>query len=165
MTPRYWLAIALLGGLFSGSCRRAELRPASQFNVADRVHEWQLTRGFHPVETAKNRWAAREFAVVLRAPGDAAAKGARIWLRFFVPGEQIEKLGPITLYADVDGYRVEPQKFSEGGIHEFIRDVPGSVLDTNIVPVQFAWDKAVDPASGDGRELGAVIIDVGLRPL
>jgi len=159
-----WFPVLVAAVVPWTACSPSRRAPASQFNVADRLHEWQLVRGFYPVETAPNRWAAREFSVVLRPPPGGAAGGAMLWLRFFLPGEQIEQLGPVTLYADVDGYRVEPQTFSEGGFHDFTRQVPGCLLDANIVPVRFVLDKAVEPASGDGRELGAVVSDVGLRP-
>lgn len=158
ITTSCLIAMALIG------CHRVKRAPASQFNVADVSYSTQLLRGFYEVETATNRWAAREFSVALRPPAGTEATGAKLWLRFFVPGEQIERLGPMTLYAEVDGRQLRPRTFSSGGFHDFTADVPPQVLETNLVPVRFAFDKAIKPSAGDGRELGAVVSDVGLRP-
>ena len=146
------------------ACRPAYGPPASRFNVADSRYGAQLLRGFYEVETRPNRWAAREFSVALRPPQGSERKGARLWLRFFVPGYQIEQIGAMTLHADVDGYQLQPQTFSEGGFHDFSRAVPPGIFDTSMVPVRFAFDKAVEPSPAGGRELGAVVSDVGLLP-
>jgi hypothetical protein len=80
-------------------------------------------------------------------------------LRFFVPGYQIERIGPMTLEADVDGQLTEARTYSEGGFHDYTAEVPACALATSMVPVRFSFDKA----STEGRELGAVVAEVGLR--
>jgi hypothetical protein len=156
-------AACLLALAGSAACRRADRTPASELNVADPARARQLLYGFYDVETAPNRWAAREFAVALRPPPGAGAHGATLRLRFFVPGPHIETTGPITVRADLDGWAAAPRTFSEGGFHDYVADVPAEAVDTNIVAVRFILDKALGPPYTDGRELGAVVADVGLR--
>lgn len=153
-------ALALAGGT---GCRPKAVGIASMFNVGSRASENQLIGGFYDPETATSRWSARVFSVILKPPPRAGQNGARLWLRFYVPDYQIRAIGPMTLQAEVDGCPVAPETVSRGGLYEFSREVPADVLDTNVVPVRFHFDKAARQAP-DIRELGAVIMDVGLLP-
>jgi hypothetical protein len=152
--------LALAGGI---GCRQQAGGMVSMLNVGSRAHENQLIGGFYSPETKTSRWSARVFSVVLKPPPRAGQSGARLWLRFYVPDYQIRAIGPMTLQAEVDGCPVASETVSKGGLHEFSREVPADVLDTNAVPVRFHFDKAAQHAP-DLRELGAVIMDVGLRP-
>jgi hypothetical protein len=80
----------------------------------------------------------------------------------YVPKEQIEEIGPMTLTATIDDYQMAPETFSNGGSVTFSRDLPPQLLDTNILPVQFSFDRAAPPSARDSRELGMVLSDVGL---
>lgn len=80
-----------------------------------------------------------------------------------IPESQIQKLGPMTLSADVDDFTLDPQTFSVGGNYAYVRDVPAKVLRTNLAPIIFTFDKASPPSSVDGRELAAIVTDISLQ--
>jgi hypothetical protein len=69
----------------------------------------------------------------------------------------------MTLKAKVSGKDLEPETFTKPGSYTYTRDLPPSVVDTNLVPVNFVLDKAALPSTTDGRELGAVVTGVGLE--
>ena len=68
--------------------------------------------------------------------------------------DKIQKLGPLTLNADVNGTVLASETFREPGVHTYMRTVPEAAVESNIVPVVFFLDKATSP---DGRELGLVV--------
>jgi hypothetical protein len=121
-----------------------------------------MIAGFHALEANSWRWTARNFAVTLLPPPGADRKGALLRLRLVIPDGQIEKLGPMTLSADVDDRTLNPQTFSKGGDYDYVRDVPADVLRTNLAPVIFTFDKALAPSLGDGRELAAIVTEIAL---
>ena len=100
---------------------------------------------------------------MLKPPVDAVAKGGKLWMRLFVPDLQIQKIGPMTLAASIDGYSLSSQEFTQGGMYVYTAQIPAELLDTNLVPVRCEFDRAAPPSDGDSRELGAVVTEVGLR--
>jgi hypothetical protein len=141
----------------SSSCQRGTNPPVGVIQMSDAKAGKQLIAGFYDVEANSWRWTARRFAVTFPQPANAKRNGAKLQLQLFIPGSQIEKLGPMTLTADVDEHPLTPETFSAGGQYTFTRDVPADALRSNLVPVIFTFDKAVAPGPADGRELGAVI--------
>jgi hypothetical protein len=121
----------------------------------------QLIHGFYFVEGDRWRWTARSFSVALKPPGTAPS-GATLVLRLFVPPAQIETVGPLTLYAGIDGHALKPETYATPGTFEYTRDIPVELLDTNIVPVDFCLDKATPPSPREGRELGIIVTTVAL---
>jgi hypothetical protein len=123
----------------------------------------QLTSGFYAPESEGWRWVARSFAVALTPPPGLSSRGARLTVRLYLPETEIQTLGPLTLNASVDGWSLGSETYAKGGSTQFVRDLPFEVVDTNILPIQFCFDKAISPAA-DARELAAVVSQITLLP-
>ena len=154
--------VALVLG-FTQGCHSARKQLASAVNVADPATTIQLIAGFHGLEGNSWRWTARKFAVTLQPPIGAEEVGAKLRLNLYIPDEQIKKLGPMTLTAEVNYHSLDPQTFSKSGAYEYTRDVPPDALRSNIIPVVFAVDKASPPSAAEARELGVVVTSVSLQ--
>ncbi len=137
---------------------------ASVVHVADPKAAFQLVRGFYGLEQNSWRWTMRQFSVVLRPPAGAAKNGATLQLKLSVPEPIIKRLGPVTLSASAGGAALQPEPLAEAGEYTYTRDVPASVLGGDSVTVDFALDKALSPGDVDKRELGIIVITVGLEP-
>jgi hypothetical protein len=122
----------------------------------------QLISGFYSVEGDGWRWTGPDFALAL-APPPTAQHGARLLLRLYFPETQIQKLGPMTLTAFVDGEPLAPETFDKSGSYDFVRDVPGCFLDTNVLPITFSFDPYSPESETDGRDLGAVVLRAALE--
>ncbi len=157
-------AAAIVAFASASACHRVQQQPSSNVSTADPAATRQLISGFYPVEGNAWRWAVHTFTVALKPPAGTERTGAKLVLQFFIPDSQIEKLGPVTISATVDGEDLEPQTFSTGGAHFYSRDVGAEFLDTNIVPFQFTFDKYVAASAADPRELAAVINRIALLP-
>jgi hypothetical protein len=157
------LAIALTLIIVLVACHKARRKElVSIVNVADPSVAKQLVGGFYKIEGKSWRWTSRQFIVSLLPPPGSEQKGAKLSLHFFIPEDQISKLGPMTLNAEIDDYSMAPETYSNGGEHFYVREVPANLLRTNIVPVIFTFDKASPPAGVEGRELGAVVSLISL---
>ena len=146
------------------SCRTKVTPPLSQLAMTDQRSEKQLIAGFWGLEEGKWRWTARRFAVVLIPPSGSKQTGATLRLQFYIPRQQIEKLGPLTLSADVGESPLTPEKFTSGGTLTYTRDIPSSLIGPNMLPVVFNLDKALDNTETDGRELGIIVTSVSIEP-
>jgi len=127
----------------------------------------QLLGGFYAVEGPERdnawRWTGPDFSLAL-APSPAARLGARLLLRLYFPETQIQKLGPMTLTAFVDGKPLAPETYDKGGSYDFVRDVPACFLQTNVLPINFSFDTYSPHSETDGRDLGAVVTMAALEP-
>lgn len=127
----------------------------------------QLISGFYAVEGGTGddawRWSGPDFSLAL-APPPEAQHGARLVVRLYFPETQIQKLGPMTLTASIDGEPLQPETYSQGGSYEFVRDVPACFLDTNVLPVTFSFDRYAPRSETEGRDLGAVVSMAALEP-
>lgn len=157
------LGITLLLIVVLAGCNQAKRKePVSVVNVADPSTAKQLVGGFYKIEAKSWRWTAREFVVSLLPPPGSEQKGAKLSLHFFIPDDQISKLGPMTLTAEIDDFSMSPETYSRGGDYFYVREIPARMLKTNVVPVIFSFDKATAPSGSDGRELGAVVSLISL---
>lgn len=161
---RVWQTLVALALLQLPGCHRVSKPPVSVIEMGDDSVGGQILPGFYQVEDNRWRWSAQRFAVALKPPPHSEKDGARLVLRFYLSDGQIQRLGPMTLTAEAEGHSFAPQTFSEPGEYWYTRQVPAALLDTNILPVQFRFDKAVPPAEADGRELAAVVTVAGLLP-
>lgn len=127
----------------------------------------QLLSGFYAVEGngGENawRWSGPDFSVAL-APPPTPQNGARLLLRVYFPETQIQKLGPMTLTASIDGEPLAPETYSQGGSYDFVRDVPACFLETNVLPISFSFDRYLPKSETEGRDLGAVVLMAALEP-
>jgi hypothetical protein len=144
-------------------CYRKRYRPVSDLKMSDPDSEKQLTSGFYTLEQGQWRWASRRFALVLLPPPGSQQAGAVLRLKLYLPEEQIQRLGPMTLKADVGEHSLPPAKFAKGGAFEYSQNIQPSLLGSNLLPVVFTFDKAIPPSPADGRELGAVVTEVSLE--
>ena len=138
-------------------------RMASALNMGDPKSEPQLVTGFHGIEAGAWRWTTRQFTVALRPPFGASQKGARLTLRLTVPPVVIEKLKNVSLSANAGGSALPPETYTTAGDYMYTRDLPASVLTADSVRVDFQLDKVMAPSGADIRELGIIILSVGLE--
>jgi tRNA (mo5U34)-methyltransferase len=115
----------------------------------------ELLNGWHRLEHDCYRWTERRFAVRLKAP--APEQAARLRLRFYIPPETLDKLGPMTLSAEVNGVSLPAQTYASAEEQVYSADVPAGALTGTRALVEFALDKAVPPSPEDSRELGVVV--------
>jgi hypothetical protein len=134
----------------------------SDVEVADPRAFEQLVGGFFQVEANAWRWTSPKFTVVLRPPEGAGQDGARLELDFVLPGNHVERLGPVTLSAVVNGYPLAPETYTGRGPQVYAREVPAEVLRAAAVAVEFASDKALPPQGDDPREMAVVASRIAL---
>jgi hypothetical protein len=144
------------------SCQAKRVPLVSNLKMSDESSSAQLLAGFYTLENQKWRWVAHRFAVVLKPPPGSDTAGATLRLQLFLPDPQIQKLGPITLTADVGEVTLKPETFTQGGAALYSRDVAPDLLRADLVPVVFSFDKAAPAALTDGREVAAVVTQVSL---
>ena len=148
---------------FAG-CHGKRVPPlSSDLRMSDKKSAKQLIAGFYDLEQNQWRWTARRFAVVLQPPAGSERTGAVLQLKVFMPESQIQKLGPMTLSADVGEVSLAPETFTKGGSFSYCRNIPPKLISPNLLPVVFRFDKALTPFEVDGRELAVVVLEVSLQ--
>jgi hypothetical protein len=138
-------------------------RLASIIHMSDPKIASQLVSGFYDVEQNAWRWAQKRFSVVLRPPLGSAQRGAALNLKFTVPDVTINRLQNLTLSAAVNGSPLAPETYGKPGEYRYSRDLPPNLLTGEAVRVDFTLDKAMAPSAADQRELGVVVLSVGLE--
>jgi hypothetical protein len=136
---------------------------ATMVHAADPATASQLARGFHGVESNSWRWTAGAFAVTLRPPAGAAQKGAILQLKFVLPDVILAKVKDTTLTAAVNGQKLPPEHYTKPGDYTFSRDVPASMLQGEMVTVDFMLDKFLPASPEDLRDLGLIVTMVGFE--
>lgn len=171
--PRWLVLIGVAAALLVCGCRRQPKAPedateeeppalASIVHVADPATTAQLLRGFYGLEQNSWRWTAGSFAVRLQPPVTAARRGARLEIKLAVPDPVIQKLGKITLKAKVGSLEVAGETYSKPGEYIYAREIPAGALTGEAVVVECTLDRVLEQAEGDRRQLGIVVISVGL---
>jgi hypothetical protein len=126
----------------------------------------QLISGFYAVESQGGdkawRWTGPDFSIAL-APPPVVRRGARLLLRLYFPETQIQKLGPMTLTAYIDGQPLASETYAEAGNQDFVRDIPACILQTNVLPVSFSFDRYSPHSAAEARDLGAVVLLAALE--
>lgn len=135
----------------------------SVLNMGDPKVEPQLVKGFHGVEAAAWRWTERAFTVSLRPPFGSGQKGAKLTVKLTVPPVTIEKLKNVSLSATAGGSALAPETYTTAGDYLYIRDIPAGLLTSDLLRVDFQLDKAIPPNSPDIRELGIIVLNIGLE--
>ncbi len=146
-------------------CHRVKA-PASVVHMGDLSAANQLISGFYGVEGGAGdsawRWTGADFSLAL-APPAQASHGARLLLKLYFPETQIQKLGPMTLTAFVDGEPLARPNLCPRRDYDFVRDVPACFLDTNVLPITFSFDPYLPKTDAEGRDLGAVVLMAALE--
>ena len=83
-------------------------------------------------------------------------------VRLFFPDTEIEQLHSVALTAAVDGTPIGHNVYTSAGLADFTALVPSSLLRTNLLPVQFCFDKAMAPTESDSRELSGIVTSISL---
>jgi hypothetical protein len=144
-------------------CQSTFVTPSSDLKMSDSSSGNQLISGFYAMEEGGWRWTKRVFAVVLQPPAGSERTGATLHLQMFIPPAQIEKLGPMTLNADIDDISLGSQTFNSSGHCKYTREIPPALIHANVLPIVFSFDKVLDASATDGRELAAVVTEVALE--
>jgi len=137
--------------------------PVSRLNVADVATSNQLLSGFWWLESNKFRWTAREFSVALQPPEGADSRGATLYLHLYIPNDQVEALGPLTLEGITEGQLLKSETYSKGGTYIYTREIPKNLMATSLLPVKFSFDTALPGDKSDGRELAAIVTEIDLQ--
>jgi len=168
--PALALAVALVssackhGGTGAGQTGGGTGRLSSVVTMSDPHSAFQLLSGFHSVEAGAWRWTERQFAISLARPLHAKQSGAALFVKLTVPPPTIQTLKSITLSATVGGAALPPETYTVPGDYIYRREVDAQALTSDPVRVDFRLDKAIPPGSVDRRELGVVVLAVGLEP-
>lgn len=147
-----------------GDTSEGTLSTMSVLNMGDPKAQPQLVKGLHGVEDGAWRWTAKEFAVALRPPFGAAQKGADLVVKLSVPPVVVEKLKTVSLSATVAGSSaLPPEIYNAAGVYFYVRALSASLLGGDSLRVDFHLDKAIAPSSADVRELGIIVVSIGLE--
>jgi hypothetical protein len=144
--------------------KTSEPRAVSSVNIGDPAQGVQLLNGFYAIEGGKSRWTAKTFSVLLKAPPGSDRNGADLALKVYVPDVQIQKLGAMTLSADVGGHELPARTFSQSSEYTYSARVPAESLQSGFAAVNFRLDKSTVGLNGDARELGVVVTQISLAP-
>jgi len=136
----------------------------SAVKMSDPKAEPQLVRGFYTVESHAWRWTSSRFAVVLLPPEGAAQQGASLEFKFSLPDNIVNKVGPVTLSAKINGMALSSKTYSMGGEYTYGAVVAADALRSGHALVEFSTDKFMPPSNGDKRELALVAVSVSLLP-
>jgi len=154
-------------------CRRKKVRVAatdeetpkmqSVLNMGDPKVEPQLVKGLHGIEANAWRWTEKQFTVALRSPFGVSQKGAKLTVKLTIPPVTIEKLKNVSLSATAGGSALPPETYTTAGEYVFVREIPASLLTGDTLRVDFQLDKAMAPSGADIRELGIIVLSIGLE--
>jgi hypothetical protein len=103
------------------------------------------------------------FSARLSAPVSASKKGARLVLKCTVPPVVIQRFTAVKLAANIEGFGLPEETYSQPGNYVYSRNIPAKVFDKDAVTVDFALDKCMPPGGKDQRELGIVVSVVGFE--
>ena len=133
----------------------------SSFQVADPRAEGQLVEGFFAVEQGSWRWTDRVFSVVIRNP--SAERDLQLEFQFTIVPQFIDRLGPLTLWATVNGTSLDKSTYDQPGDFVYSVRVSAGKLEGPTARVDFALNKALQPGGGEERTLGVIAVSVALH--
>jgi len=141
------------------------LPASSSIPMNDPAVEKQLIAGFYGIEASSWRWTAKRFSAVLRMPTTERSRDLAIRLSLFIPEIQIQRLGPMTLHAEISGRKLPGQTFSHAGPYKYIAQLSDSDPPRALECIDFSLDKATPPTAVEARELGVVVTAVEIEPV
>ena len=136
---------------------------ASTLHMGDPKAASQLIAGFYGIEEHAWRWTMRQFNVSLRPPPGSPQKGAVLFVNLTVPPPVLANQPAISLTAAINGIKLSPETWSKPGTYLYQRDLPADLMAGDSVRVDFELDKAMPPNDKDARELGVVVLRIGLE--
>ncbi len=142
--------------------RERVLNPASAIPPADPpVPGPVFARGCSNHGPDGRRWSQREFEIEFPAPRGLYAE---LTIRFFLPRPHIDKLGPVTLRADIPREGRQSETYSTDGVFEFRYRYAIKQHLVSTVPVRFHLNKAM-PGNTPGDEYGLLLMSAELNPI
>jgi hypothetical protein len=138
-------------------------QPVSAFKMNDPAASRQLVGGFYSLEGQTWRWTKRDFVISFKTPPEATRRGAVASFDFVIPDIVIQKLSSVQLAAAVSGKQMGLTRYASSGSHTFQAEIPAELCANPQTVVDFHLEKALPPASGDGRELGVIATGAALR--
>jgi hypothetical protein len=84
-------------------------------------------------------------------------------VKLTIPPVTIEKLQNVSLSGNAGGIALPPETYTTAGDYFYVRDIPASALTGDSVRVDFQLDKAIAPSGADIRELGIIVLNIGLE--
>ena len=157
-----FLAYCLPAAALLCGCQRSDTLYRSTLDMADSSITPQLGPGFYQVEAGKWRWTAQRFSVALKPPSPTPGH-ARVSVSLYLPEDEMDELGSLTLTAKTGCVALQPATFTSAGMHTYSAELPREALDTNVIPVQFAFDHGWTPTPDRPRELGGVVTSIRLE--
>lgn len=165
-------ALVALLALESAGCksrRRSKVNVVEEDNtqIATAVrtgeprHAVQLIKGFHEVESGW-RWTRGQFAITLRVPPGAAAKGGEFAFSMTIPDTVFQKAGPPSLSCAVNGTGLAPEQYAKSGNYTYTRPVPASALSAEAVTFECSLTKFIPSGVLEERELGVIALSAAL---
>jgi hypothetical protein len=122
----------------------------------------QLASGFFDLQPGGWRWSKPDFLVKLNGP-DLPGTPVELSLQVFLPEQNIQTLGAITLSAAIDGHALPPETYRQAGQYRFTRPVPADWVSSGLNRLEFHIDKPLGPGPADPRALGIVVSAVSLE--
>lgn len=122
----------------------------------------QLLRGFYDLENGAWRWTMPKFAISFLPPVGAKEKGAQLKVDMVLPEVIFSKTGPIEITVSCNGKVIGKQKFTQAGDAKLTLTLPGELLATEAVTLEFVLDKWLPPGPVDPRDLGMIFSSAGL---
>lgn len=148
-------ALALCGQ----GCRKPRPAPVSELAVTDATIAGRLLQGFYEVEESW-RWTARVSKILLDVPKTEKAIYLELDCNF--AQELIDEVREVNLIATVNGMEVGRESYRTAGRRYFTRYVPVRALAQERAEVQIELDQSFHRKT-DGRELGMIVVAVGLK--
>jgi len=106
-------------------------------------------------------WTRREFEIDFPAPRGLYAQ---LTVRLSLPQESLDKLGPVTLRADIEKESSHSEKITQAGPYEFTYRYTILTHLVATVPVHFSLDKTLPAEDGSG-ERGVLFESAELEPV
>ncbi|MGJ5813741.1 class I SAM-dependent methyltransferase [Paludibaculum fermentans] len=123
----------------------------------------ELLSGWHDAEQSGWRWTRREFSALATVAAEPGAS-LQLQVQFFLSGDVIRRLGPITLRCRAEGRPVEQASYPEAGDMVYRAALPALPAEGPIL-LQFSLDKALPPGELDDRELGIIVQSIDVSPV
>lgn len=167
---RAWIGLAVVLAIAAG-CKRHRVgaddqkapRLLSVVAMSNPRAAGQLVFGFHSMEAGAWRWTEKKFAISLLRPPHSDQRGAILSVKLTIPPVTIDRLKSITLSSAINGNALDPETYSAPGDYVYRRPAAASMLNTDPVRVDFTLDKVIPPTGADLRELGVVVLSIGLE--
>jgi hypothetical protein len=119
--------------------------------LADPWLEVDLDGGWHAMEDSSWRWTERVFAVL--TTGQVGNLPHMLRFRFTLRDELV----PLRIRATVNGACLPECEYVSSGEHTYTQPIPPNALTGDSVSIRFELDKALEPSTADGRELGVQV--------